>query len=210
MPGVQPLWDLYARHFAEAKADPAGPTSASILAALERLGMAEVEVQPGRICFRRPHMAITLNGIAQGYISDRVVELLRANGMQHALVDMGEVRAIGARPEGAPWTVGLEDPIFPGHVATTISLVDRAVSTSGAYGFHFDAAGRFNHIFDPRTGGTSDTFLSVSVVAKAATLADALSTGFSVMSLADAQATALKLGVMAYFTLMDGSRVSSG
>ncbi len=59
-------------------------------------------------------MGVTLNGIGQGYITDRVVELLRAGGIEHALVDMGKTRAIGGHPAGGPWSVGLEDPRAPG------------------------------------------------------------------------------------------------
>jgi thiamine biosynthesis lipoprotein len=59
--------------------------------------------------------------------------------------------------------------------------VDRAVSTSGGYGFRFDAAGRFNHLFDPRTGGCADLYRSVTTVSCTATAADALSTAFSLM-----------------------------
>ncbi len=206
-PTVQPLWELYARHFTAPNADPAGPPAAAIRAARDRLGISAIEVEAGRIRFLKPEMAITLNGIAQGYITDRIVELLRANGMKHALADMGEIRALGSRPEGSPWSVGLEDPVLPGHIATTIDLDNRAVSTSGGYGLHFDAAGRFNHIFDPRTGDTSENFLSVSVIADAATLADALSTAFSVMSLPDVRATSTALGVQAYVTAIDGSRL---
>jgi thiamine biosynthesis lipoprotein len=208
-PTVQPLWEVFAGHFAAPQSDPEGPPAALIRAALDRVGVQSVEIEARSIRFRKPGMAVTLNGIAQGYVTDRVVELLRANGMEHSLADMGEVRALGARPDGAPWSVGLEDPIAPGHVATTIALDNRAVSTSGGYGLRFDPAGRFNHIFVPSTGECSHGSLSVSVVAETATLADALSTAFCVMPLADAQATARRLGARAYFTLLDGSRISS-
>ena len=100
-------------------------------------------------------MAITLNGIGQGYVTDRVVELLREGGVEHALVDMGETRAIGDHPAGGAWSVGLEDPASPGQVLDRIELIDRAVATSGGYGTQFDPAGRFNHIFDPADGSTS-------------------------------------------------------
>ena len=206
-PTVQPLWDLYARHFARPDADPAGPSAAAIRAALDRVDAAAIEVDPGRIRFLKPGMGITLNGIAQGFITDRVTDLLRANGIERTLVDMGEIRALGRHPDGRSWSVGLEDPVFPGHIAATIPLDDRAVSTSGGYGFRFDPAGRFNHIFDPHTGGTSREFLSVSVVADTATAADALSTAFAVMPLAAARAVVRRIGAEAYATLADGSKL---
>lgn len=207
-PTVQPLWNLYAAHFSKPDPDPAGPSAASLQDALARIGISAIEVDTRQIRFLKPNMAITLNGIAQGYITDRVVDLLRSNGMRHALADMGEIRALGTRLHGDAWSVGLEDPVFPGQVAHRLFLVDKAVSTSGGYGFHFDAAGRFNHIFDPRTGATSENSLSVSVIANTATLADSLSTAFSVMPLVDIQTTVGKLGASAYVTLPDGSLVA--
>jgi thiamine biosynthesis lipoprotein len=201
---VQPLWRLYADHFSRQSADPAGPPSAAIDAALARVGHGGVDVSPARIRFTRPGMAITLNGIAQGYITDRVVDLLRGEGIERALVDMGEIRATG----DAPWSVGLEDPILPGSVADTLRIENRAVATSGGYGTRFDAAGRFNHLFEPGTGTTSARYLAVSVVAAEATAADALSTAFSLLPLRETMPIVRRLGLAAHFALPDGSRIS--
>jgi len=207
---VQPLWDLYADHFATPAADPAGPDPAAIRTALARVGHGAVDVEPDRIAFAKPGMAVTLNGIAQGYITDRIVALLRDAGLEHALVDMGEIRAIGGRPSGEPWTVGLEDPIIRGQVAERIALENRAVSTSGGYGTVFDPAGRFNHIFDPGSGDTSWRYLSVSVIATSATTADALSTAFSLMPLEETRRVVDELALTAHFVLPDGSRLQQG
>jgi thiamine biosynthesis lipoprotein len=126
-------------------------------------------------------MAVTLNGIAQGYVTDKVVDLLRAHGVSHSLVDMGEARAIGARPDGRPWEVGVADPDVPGQTQAVLPIVDRAVSTSGSYGFRFDPKAQFNHLFDPQTGGCAHRYRSVTTVSRSATAADALSTAFSFM-----------------------------
>ncbi|QFI77263.1 MULTISPECIES: FAD:protein FMN transferase [Bradyrhizobium] len=177
---VQPLWDLYASHFAREGADPAGPPSAAIQAALACVGCGRLSVGRDRIAMPRG-MAVTLNGIAQGYVTDKIVELLQAHGIAHSLVDMGEARAIGPRPDGRPWDVGVADPEVAGRTETVLSVVDRALSTSGAYGFRFDPEGRFNHLFDPRTGGCAARYRSVTTVSRGATAADALSTAFSLM-----------------------------
>ena len=177
---VQPLWDLYARHFSRKDADPAGPAPTAIKSAVGRVGCGRLSVRRDRIAVPRG-MAITLNGIAQGYVTDKIVDLLRSQGVGHSLVDMGESRAIGSRPDGRPWEVGVADPDVAGRTETVLPIVDRAVSTSGAYGFRFDAAGRFNHLFDPRTGGSASHYRSVTTVSRNATAADALSTAFSLM-----------------------------
>jgi thiamine biosynthesis lipoprotein len=179
-PTVQPLWDLYASHFSREGADPAGPPPASIRAALARVGCSRLSIGRDRIVMPRG-MGVTLNGIAQGYVTDRVVDLLRAHGITHSLVDMGETRAIGSHPDGRPWEVGVADPQVAGRLEAVLPIVDRAVSTSGAYGFRFDPHGRFNHLFDPRTGGCADRYRSVTTVSRSATAADALSTALSLM-----------------------------
>ena len=70
-------------------------------------------------------------GIAQGYITDRVVEILRDCGIRRTMADLGEARVLGTRPDGLPWQVGLADPDDPGRVRETLGLTDGAVATSG-------------------------------------------------------------------------------
>ncbi|MDA9435589.1 FAD:protein FMN transferase [Bradyrhizobium sp. CCBAU 51627] len=177
---VQPLWDLYASHFSQDDADPAGPAAAAIQAALAHIGSDRMTVGRDRIVMPRG-MAVTLNGIAQGYVTDKVVDLLRAHGVAHSLVDMGEARAIGTRPDGRPWEIGIADPDVTGQTKAVLPIADRAVSTSGNYGFRFDPRAQFNHLFDPRTGGCAHRYRSVTTVSRNATAADALSTAFSFM-----------------------------
>jgi thiamine biosynthesis lipoprotein len=203
---VQPLWELYAGHFGRTDADPAGPPRGAVEAALARVGQDGIELSPERIRFARPGMGVTLNGIGQGYVTDRVVERLREGGVEHALVDMGETRAIGDHPAGGAWSIGLEDPASSGQVLDRIELTDRAVATSGGYGTQFDPAGRFNHIFDPADGSTSWRYLSVSVVATTATEADALSTAFCLMPLERTAPILRQLGLQAYFLYRDRRR----
>jgi thiamine biosynthesis lipoprotein len=193
-PTVQPLWDLYAGHFSQANADQAGPPQSALRAALARVGYERLTISRDRIVM--PYgTAVTLNGIAQGYVTDKIVDLLRSRGIVHSLVDMGETRAIGPRPDGQPWEVGIADPDVAGRTATILPIVDRAVSTSGAYGFRFDPEGRFNHLFDPTTGGCADRYRSVTTVSGNATAADALSTAFSLMGQPQIKAMLSHVGI---------------
>jgi FAD:protein FMN transferase len=205
---VQPLWQLYASHFGKLGADPDGPSDAARAAAVVLVGHEGIEIDESRVRFRRAGMGLTLDGIAQGYITDRVAELLLNSGIEKALVDMGEIRALGEHPSGEAWRVGIEDPFAPEHIAETIEIRNLAVATSGGYGTLFDAAGRFNHIFDPKTGLTSSRYRSVSVIAPLATAADALSTAFSLMPLDRTQEIIRRLGIRAHFALPDGSRLA--
>jgi thiamine biosynthesis lipoprotein len=177
-PTVQPLWNLYASHFSRADADPAGPGPARIAAALAHVGWKKVAFDGSRVELERG-MALTLNGIAQGYITDRVCDLLRREGVRHTMIDMGELRALDARPDGSLWRVGLENG--KREVKHTVEIASRAVATSAAAGTAFDTSGKFGHLFDPHTGAAHPIWSSVSVIAESATMADGLSTAFSML-----------------------------
>jgi len=169
---VQPLWRLFAANFAAPGADPAGPPSAAVAAAREFVDWRGIEVAPGRIAFARPGMALTLNGIAQGYITDRVADLLHAEGLDQVLIDLGEIRALGEQP----WRVEIADPRSPDARLDGLDLTNLALATSAALGTTLDPAGRIGHIFDSRGPQTRVGLLSASVVARQAADADALST----------------------------------
>jgi thiamine biosynthesis lipoprotein len=168
-------------------------------------------VNADRVALMRRNAGITLNGIAQGYATDRVVDTLRTAGLSTTLVNMGEIRAIGARQDGTPWRVGLADPDAPGVVAETVGLVDRAVATTAGAGFRFDPAGRFTHLFDPATGRSPALYRTVSVIAPTATEADALSTAFSVMPVSRIkEIAALRPGVQARLVTVGGDLLVYG
>lgn len=180
-PTVQPLWTLYARHFSAAGADKAGPPHEQLREVLGRVGFDKVKFSRDRISFSRPGMALTFNGIAQGYITDRVVDLLREGGIASSLVDMGEIRTLGVKPDKAPWKVAVDGAPMGDDLSATLEVVDKAVATSSVEGFHFDGAGRFNHLLDPRSGATAGQWKSMTVIAPDAAAADALSTAFNLM-----------------------------
>ena len=184
---VQPLWALYAKHFSVPDADPAGPSKDAIAGARALVGYEAVHVDPAMIRLARDGANITLNGIAQGYATDRVADLLRGLGCEHTLVDMGEIRAIGDHPAHRLWEVALRDPRDDALSLGTITLRDMSVATSSGLGTPFDSAGRFNHIFDPSNGTCASRYLSVSVKTARATVADALSTAFSLMPMESAK-----------------------
>ena len=189
---VQPLWRLYAAHFARPGADPQGPGEPAHAKAQALVDYRAVEIEPAEVRFARPGMAITLNGIAQGYITDRVATLLQDAGMTDVLLDIGEVRALGRHPDGRPWHVGLRRAAEPETVARTVTLADRAVATSAGIASPFDESGRHHHLFDPATGRPAPAAGQVSVIAPRATMADALSTALAVSPPAQAAAHAAR------------------
>ena len=210
-PTVQPLWQLYADHFSSERPEPEGPSPQKLAETLAKVGRGGLLVSADRVALVKPGAAITLNGIAQGYATDRVVERLRGAGLSATLVNIGEIRAIGARPDGTPWRIGLADPDRPGVLTETVDLVDRAVATSAGAGFRFDAKGRFTHLFDPATGRSPSLYRTVSVIAPTATEADALSTAFSLMPLSRIEGiVAIRPNLQARIVEADGTLIVCG
>lgn len=208
-PTVQPLWQCYAEHFSTTGAPIGGPEPAELENALHLIGWPEVIFSRDRIVLGRG-MALTLNGIAQGYITDRVVERLRDAGMDSCLVDMGEIRTLGS-VDGEAWHVGLRAPTGAAPAMTMIDAMNEAVASSGAAGYQFDTDGRSNHLFNPKTGRCADPTRTITVVAPKAVEADALSTAFSLMDeAAIAGVLARTKTARAYTTTVEGTHEIGG
>lgn len=166
-PTVQPLWRLLAVSHRRG----AAPGRADLDLARAAIGFDKVRFDEARVTLG-PHQQLTLNGIAQGYIADRVARLMRAEGVGDVLIDTGEILAMGDAPDGAGWPVTIAGET-PGR-----RLTRRALATSAPLGTTLDDAGRVGHILDPRSGDLVAPAVSqVSVSAASAALADGLSTG---------------------------------
>ncbi len=203
---VQPLWNLYSAHFKRAPDATEGPSAADMRAAVALVDYRRIDFNPLFVALDRKGMGVTLDGIAQGYITDKVADLLREQGIAHVLVDLGEARALGPHPEGRPWVIGLKDPQQPARVARSIDLANMSLATSGGYGTVFDARGRFHHLFDPRTGASAAHHIGVSIVTPRATHADALSTSVYVSPASETERILRRHGnATAYVTYPDGT-----
>ncbi|MCB1493604.1 MAG: FAD:protein FMN transferase, partial [Rhodobiaceae bacterium] len=172
-PTVQPVWSLVAEASGR-------PDRSALDKALENVGWAHVRHDIAEIAFSRPGMAITLNGIAQGYATDRVAAFLKAAGLGNVLVSVGEIAAIGERTAGEPWRVGLAENAG-GVAEETLPLCDMAVATSAPYATRLDADGAVGHILDPRRGPVASDWRRISVVHPSAAIADGLSTAFALL-----------------------------
>lgn len=159
-PTVQPLWQ--ARRLG-------GDESAA--AAL--IGWRDVHVDPAGVRLARPGMALTLNGIAQGFATDRLARIAAGHGLRRVLIDAGEVRALGRDP----WRAAIAAP--GGRVLRRLLLRDRALATSAPYGTRIGPAGDRTHIVGPHQEAPHWSLVSIS--ADSAMLADALSTAAVLM-----------------------------
>lgn len=169
-PTVQPLWAAYAETAAQGQV----PSAQAIAQAQALTGWEGVTLHADAIALR-PGMALTLNGIAQGYVADRIATLLAAEGLSDILIDTGEFNAVGQQPQGGAWPVKLVQ-------GGEVGLASRALATSAPLGTFFDSAGTLGHILDPKTGLTAaPRWHGISVSSDSAALADGLSTAACLM-----------------------------
>ncbi len=174
-PTIQPVFVQQAIAAEEGRA----LSDANFSAAIASVGWDGVRFDAQSVTLLRPGAALTLNGIAQGYITDRIADLLRGEGYGDVMVDMGEIAARGTRADGGRWRAGIADP--QGVLLKRLTLTDRALATSAPKGTVLDAAGRVGHIFDPQTGQEAGACAITSVSSPGATLADGLSTALCVL-----------------------------
>jgi len=193
-PTVQPLVDLFRERRRGCIPDgtpvppPPGaspmdtPPNREVLALLDLVDPGAVILAPRSISFGKEGMGVTLDGIAKGYVVDRVATVLLENGLADFLINAGgDIRSAGVREDGGPWQVAVQDPRKTGVFPDIIPLSGAAVATSGSYEIYFDPEGSHHHIVDSESGLSPQLSLSVSVVASTAMEADALATSVFLM-----------------------------
>ncbi len=173
----------------------------------------------GTAMLRNKGQAIDLGGVGKGYASDRFMDVFRKCGIRSAFTNIGgNVSALGMKPDGSPWRVGIRHPRQENALLGAVVVADESVVTSGDYERYFiDPKGkRRHHILNPATGYPAESgLISVTVMAKSAMTADALSTAIFVAgmqkglrllsSFPDAQAVIADTNLAVYVTpgLMD-------
>ena len=192
-PTMQPLWRVWALAQREGRL----PAASELREARARVDWRALRVAGQDVFLRRPGMAISLNGIAQGYAADLARARLQAYGIEHALLDTGEWSPLGAGPKNSPWVLGIADPRAPDTAVPEASLASdgRAMATSSDAHTTFSADFRHHHIIDPRSGYSPTTWSSVTVVAPSCALADGLTKVMFMASLPQALALARQWGV---------------
>ena len=152
------LWGFYGDK-------PAVPSQRAIDSCLKMVGYRSLVVEPGRVTKRRPDVTIDLGGIAKGYALREAARVLRAGGVENALIDLGgDVYAMG-RKGNRNWKVGIRNPRGEGVVGVA-AVSNMAVVTSGDYERCFFGADsvRYCHIIDPATGRPPHGLISTTVV----------------------------------------------
>ena len=155
------------------------PTDEAIKQASALVDYRHIHLTEDEVRLETPGMALTLDGIAKGYIIDQAVQVLRNQGMAEVLVELGgDLAASGGRT--TPWRIAIQSP-RPGLETPVAILTQAAMATSGDYLNTFSADKRAHHILNPHNGSSPTGLASATVIADSACEADALATALMVM-----------------------------
>jgi len=145
------------------------PHRAEVRGAMSLVGYRNILLDASNhwVRFARKGVELDPGGIGKGYAVDRIAQILKDQGVQHALVSGGgsSMYAIGAPPNEPGWKAEIKNPRDPSKTIASVFLKDESMSTSGSYEKFFRAEGKlFSHIMDPRTGFPAQGMLSTSVI----------------------------------------------
>lgn len=176
--GIVKLWNI---GFENARK----PEDRDIRDALFRTGYKDVQLTGTAVFLKKAGMKLDLGAIAKGFAADELTRIVRQAGIAHAVIDIGgTISAVGKRPDGKRWNIGIRDPrVQQGQPVISVLIESCSISTSGSYERYFEQDGvRYHHIIDPATGyPVRNNMIAVSVFSDSATDADALSTACFVL-----------------------------
>lgn len=206
---VSSLWDFQAEN-------PSVPQGDLIASRLPLVGCDNVMLTGNVISMSLPGMGLDAGALAKGYIADRIRDYLVENGVEHAIINLGgNVLCIGARPDGAPYRIGVRTPFAdPNDTSMLLQITDQSVVTTGIYERCFEQDNvLYHHIIDTHTGYPYDNGIaSVTIITKDSTDADILSTTCFALGIDDGLALIESLtDTEAAYLMIDGSiQYSSG
>lgn len=165
------------------------PNDSDIQGLLSNVDYHAIEIDGNTITLQNKNAAIDLGFIAKGFIADKIKEYLVKNGVSSAVINLGgNVLTIGNKPDGSPFTIGIQRPFDDRNTSiTSVSASDSSVVSSGVYERFFEENGKlYHHILNPVTGYPYETtLLGVTILSKTSLQGDALSTSCFVLGLDD-------------------------
>lgn len=154
------------------------PAQSKIDEVLQRIGWHRVQWSSPRLVLPVNGMELDFGGYVKEYTADAAVQCLRANGIEHGLVELGgDIAVVGSHPDGSPWRVGVRHPQAPQQALAAVDLREGAIASSGDYERYMEVDGRrYCHILNPKTGWPVSGLVAVSVIAPQCLIAGTAST----------------------------------
>jgi thiamine biosynthesis lipoprotein len=210
------LWGFGKDDVGLSAAEPAAEEirKAKLLVDYHALELAEQATADGKMertaRLAKKGMWIDAGSFSKGFVADKAMTILKKRGIRNALViGGGTVCAMGHKPDGSLWQVGIQHPRKPGGLMTVVSLRDSSISTSGDYEIYYEKKGkRRTHIIDPRTGTPVPRLQSVSVIAPDGMNSDGLDTGLFVLGPEKAIALVNSLKGVEALIVSEGGKVT--
>lgn len=175
---IGPLVKLWSIGLPEAKV----PTKDDIENIINKIDYSNIEINKDNreVFLKEEGMMIDLGSIAKGYATDEIVKILKENGVEEAIIDLGgNLYTMGLKDGESDWKVGIQNPFDSrGNIVGSIEVHDKSVVTSGIYERYIEKDGqKYHHILNPKTGYPYETDIAgVSIIADKSIDADALST----------------------------------
>ena len=204
---MQPLWKVWSRATEESRL----PSQRELQQAKRLVNWRAVESSASIVRLNLSGMSLSLNGIAQGYASDKARAALVAHGIQHAVIDAGETSLLGHAPNDQPWSFSIEHAALgdlkksesaQGHnldsIKSSMPMIvadDRAMATSSDAHTVFSADHKHHHILNPHSGDSPLYWSTVTVLAPSCVMADALTKVFFMLPPAQIHRAARRWGV---------------
>jgi thiamine biosynthesis lipoprotein len=172
------------------------PEASTVLATKKLVGFAQIKINKrlGTIFLPNANMQLDFGGIAKGYIAQWVINFLKANGIQQALVDAGgDIVMSGPPLNQQGWLIGVNLPETTDQLLNKkLQLSNCSVATSGdVYQFIEYKGVKYSHIINPLTGYGVTNLRNVTIVAKTGATADWLATACSILPIKEAKQLAI-------------------
>ncbi|MBF8982765.1 FAD:protein FMN transferase [Lutibacter sp. B2] len=167
---------------------PKLPTSEEIKEKMDLINYKNVIINEDKSIFlENKKQGIDLGGIAKGYIADEVKKVLRENGVESGVINLGgNIMTIGSKMDGTDWKIGIQNPdTNRGQYFSILDVKDKSIISSGGYERYFDQDGtRYHHILDPKTGYPSNSdLIGTTIISDYGIDGDALSTSVYISGL---------------------------
>lgn len=157
---VSDLWDFTGEH-------PAVPEKGKLKQAVETVNYKQIQIDGNQVKMENPQARMDLGGIAKGYIADKVTEVMKARGVERAVISLGgNIAAIGDKKDGVPWKIGVERPYSDRKdILGAVEMENATIVTSGVYERCFEENGKlYHHVLNPKTGYPAETALDAVVI----------------------------------------------